>query len=66
MTRNDEVERLATRAYNAAVEIINEAPDLGIALAAMAKMQHWIEAETDSRLLSNSKTLANTVMGGEQ
>lgn len=66
MTRWSEADQLAARAYCAAVKIINEAPDMGIALAAMAIVCHWMEAESDSRLLAENRTLANIVLGGDE
>lgn len=66
MTRNNEADQLASRAYNAAAKIINEAPDMGIALAAMTKACHWMEAEYDSRLITENRMLANIVLGGDE
>ena len=64
MKREDEVDRLARRAFAAASHIINGAPDMGIALAAVAKLSRWMQAELDSALLASNKTLENIVMGG--
>ena len=66
MTRNNEADQLAARAYKAAVKIINEAPDMGVALAAMAKVRHRMEAESDSWLLTENRMLANIIIGGDE
>lgn len=66
MTREDKVDQLARRAYSAATHIINDAPDMGIALAAVAKLSRWMQAELDSALLASNKTLANVAFGEQQ
>lgn len=66
MTREDEVDQLARRAFSAATHIINDAPDRGIALAAVAKLSRWMQAELDSALFASNKTLANIVMGDDE
>lgn len=66
MTRNEEARQIATRAYNVAVDIINESPDLGIALAAMAQVSRWMQAESESWLTTNNKTLANIVFDDKE
>ncbi len=66
MTRENEADQLAARAYRAATHIINGAPDMGIALAAMAKLSRWMQAELDSALLASNKTLANIVIGDDE
>ena len=66
MTREDEVDLLARRAFGAASHIINDAPDMGVALAAVAKLSRWMQAELDSALLASNKTLANIVIGDDE
>lgn len=66
MKREDEVDQLARRAFSTASYIINDAPDMGIALAAVAKLSRWMQAELDSALLASNKTLANTVIGDDK
>lgn len=65
MKREDEVDLLARRAFSAASHIINGAPDMGIALSAVAKLSRWMQAELDSALLASNKTLANIVINGD-
>lgn len=66
MTRREEANRLATRAYNAAVEIVNNAPDMGIALAALSQVSRWMQAECDSIMITENKTFANIVFEGDE
>lgn len=66
MKREDEADLLARRAFSAATHVINGAPDMGIALASVAKLSRWMQAELDSALLASNKTLANIVMGDDE
>jgi hypothetical protein len=58
-SRRDEARAIATKAYNVAAEIINEAPDKGVALAAASYVVRYLQSEIDSETLLGIDKLAN-------